>query len=404
MRRRSSEPNPQGDHRRHRPARRTTTGLAIALCLVLAGTGLAAAQTTAGFERGKPAIQSMSVLEFAPDGTLFIGDSKAGAVWAIRLNGEDPRGEIDQPMRIMDIEGKLGARMGNAADEVMIHDLAVHPLSKNQFLAVSRGRKNWKSLWELPNDVADAGLLVRVSPSGEISDVALDDVLYQRAVLPNPVDAAKTHRWKKDVSLRADAITDLALAGDTLLVAGLSNEEFASTLWRIPFPFEGDAAGTTLEIYHGAHGEYETHAPIRAFLPYDLADDLHVVASYLCTPLVTFPLEELTDGAHVRGKTVAEFGSGNAPLDMILVRVGERDKIVMSNTMLPLLSFDPAELTEHAAITSEVATYTQGVPYTPMASAGVQHIDNYGDTLVALLQRAPNGRLDLTAMPVRWLR
>ena len=200
----------------------------------------------------------MSVLEFGADGTLFVGDSKAGAVWAIRLPEEEPRGEVKEPMRIMDLEGKLGARMGNAAAEVMIHDLGVHPLSKNQFLAVSRGRQAWTSIWEMPNDVADAGLLVRISPTGEISDVSLDDVLFQKAELPNPVDAAKTHQWKEGISLRADAITDLALADGTLLVAGLSNEEFASTLWRIPFPFEGEASGTTLEIYHGAHGAFRS--------------------------------------------------------------------------------------------------------------------------------------------------
>jgi hypothetical protein len=379
--------------------------LATALMLLVAAlSSTPASAAEAGFERGAPEIRSMSVLEFGPDGTLFVGDSKAGAVWAIQLPGEEPQGEVEKPIRVMDLESKLGAMMGTDAGEVMIHDLAVNPVSKNQFLAVSRGRKAWKSLWEMPNDVADASLLVRISPTGEISDVALDDVLFQRADLPNPIDEAKIHQWKEGISLRADAITDLALAGDTLLVAGLSNEEFASTLWRVPFPFAGETSGTTLEIYHGAHGEFETQAPIRAFLPYVLKDDLHLVASYLCTPLVTFPLEDLADGAHVKGKTVAEFGSGNAPLDMILVRVGDRDKIVMSNTMLPLMSFSPEELSQHPAITDRVTTYTYGVPYEPMASAGVQHIDNYGETLVAMLQRAPNGRLDLTAMPVRWLR
>ena len=100
---------------------------------------------------------------------------------------------------------------------------------------------------------------------------------------------------------------------------------------------------------------------------------------------------------------MAEFGFGNAPWDMIRVRVEGREKIVMSNSMLPLLTFDPDELTRHPAITSKVPTYTYGVPYTARAGAGIQHIDNYGETLIAMLQRAPNGRLDLTAMSVDWL-
>jgi hypothetical protein len=39
------------------------------------------------------------------------------------------------------------------------------------------------------------------------------------------------------VRLRTSTITDLAWVDGTLLVAGVSNEEFASTLRRIPFPF-----------------------------------------------------------------------------------------------------------------------------------------------------------------------
>lgn len=380
------------------PARSDHRGRALPL-LGLALALVASAAGAAG--RGTPAIRSMSVLEFTDDGTLLVGDSKAGAVWAITLEGEAPRGEVDKPMRIMDLEGKLAPMLGTSADEVLVHDLAVHPLSKNQFLAVSRGRKAWQSMWELPNDVADATILVRITPVGEITDVSLDDVAFSRADLPNPVDPGKTHPWKEGVSLRADAITDLALAGDTLLVAGLSNEEFASTLWRIAYPFTGDGTSTTtVEIYHGAHGEFETHAPIRALLPYTVEGKPYVVASYLCTPLVTFPLSDLVDGAHLKGKTVGEFGSGNAPLDMIRVQIGDEEKILMSNTSLPLLSFDPHELSRHPGITDPVPTYTYGVPYVPTAAAGIQHIDNYGETLVALLQRTPSGRLDLTAMPV----
>lgn len=382
-----------------------------ALAVIALLAAVVAAPPAAPAQEDAPDIRSMSVLEFLPDGTLLVGDSKAGAVWSLELPGEEPRGEVEKPLRIMDLEGKLGAMLGAAADEVMIHDLAVHPLSKNQFLAVSRGRKAWTSEWHLPNDVADATILVRVSPEGEITDVSLAGVPHRRAELSNPVDAEKTHRWKEGISLRADAITDLAFVpgdgdGGTVLVAGLSNEEFASTLWRLPYPFGGDAspAHTTLEIYHGAHGEFETHAPIRTFLPYTEGDEQRLLASYLCTPLVTFRLDELEPGAHARGRTVAEFGSGNAPYDMIRVRTGDRETILMSNTSLPLLSFDPDDVARHPAITDRVPTYTYGVPYVARAGAGIQHIANYGETLVAMLQRTPSGRLDLTALPVFYLR
>jgi hypothetical protein len=381
---------------------------ALAAAIVPRLDGAAAAPPSdtdagAGFTRGNPGIRAMSVLEFGPTGTLFVGDTKAGAVFALELDGETPRGEVEKPIRVGDLEGKLAAMLGASPSEVMVHDLAVHPLSKNHFLAVSRGRQAWTQRWDLPNDVADATLLVRVTPEGAIDEVPLADVRFQRAALPNPVAPEKRHPWKEDASLRSEAITDLVYADGTLWVAGLSNEEFASTLWRLPFPFGGEAAATSLEIFHGAHGKYETEAPIRTFLRYEVGGQQRVLASYLCTPLVTFDLDELVAGAHVKGKTVAEFGSGNYPMDMVVYRKNGRDRILMANSMLPLLSFDPEDVAKHPGISEEVPTYTYGVPYVARAAAGVQHIANYGETLIAALQRAPNGQLELTALPVAWL-
>ncbi len=45
-----------------------------------------------------------------------------------------------------------------------------------------------------------------------------------------------------------------------MIVAGLSNEEFASTLRSLPFPFKEGESETSVEIYHGAHGKFETRS------------------------------------------------------------------------------------------------------------------------------------------------
>lgn len=106
---------------------------------------------------------------------------------------------------------------------------------------------------------------------------------FARVGLPNPVDPARAHGGKQGIRLRADTITDLLYAGGALFVAGLSNEEFAATLWRVEYAFEGPIATTTLESYHGAHGKLETDAPIRSFVTYPLKGSMHVLAAYLCT-------------------------------------------------------------------------------------------------------------------------
>jgi len=41
------------------------------------------------------------------------------------------------------------------------------------------------------------------------------------------------------------------------------------------------------------------------------------VAAYTCTPIVLIPLDELKDGVHIRGKTIAELGYGNTPAALI---------------------------------------------------------------------------------------
>jgi hypothetical protein len=349
---------------------------------------------------GKPELRSMSALAFGPEGVLFVGDGKAGAVFAIDLEDRTPR-EVKEPKDLVDVEAKLAALLGATPADVMIHDLAVNPLSKNVYLAVSRGRAGWTDRWLLPNDVADASVLVRVDVDGNLKAVDLASVRYAKIALPRPIDPAKQVEWKK-TSLRADAITRMAYADGALWIAGLSNEEFAATMWRAKYPFEGPVSITTLENFHGAHGKYETEAPIRAFVPYPLRGKLHVLAAYLCTPLVTFPVADLADGGHVRGRTVGEFGSGNYPLDMVLVKNEGKDKLVIANSNLPLMVVDPKDVESfEGEITKEVEGYTGGVRFESRSGTGIQQLDNFGEEHVLTLVRLGGGRLNLSPMSVK---
>jgi hypothetical protein len=376
------------------------TRLASALLLLLAAAPLRAAPPAGLFAAGRPEIRSMSALSFGPDGVLFVGDGKGGAVFALDLGARERR-TVEKPEPVTDVEGRLAALLGATPADVMIHDMAVDPLAKDVYLAVSRGRAAWNQQWLLPNDVADATVLVKITPAGAPSLVDLAAVRHARVDLPNPVDPAKTVPWKK-VSLRADTITDMVFAEGVLYVAGLSNEEFASTLWTVKYPFAGAVAATTVENYHGAHGKYETEAPVRTFVPYPLKGKAHLLAAYLCTPLVTIPVADIQDKKHVRGRTVGEFGSGNYPLDMVLVRNDGRDKIVIANSNLPLLVVDTRDIESFpAAIDSHVETYTAGVRFISRSGTGIQQMDALGDTHVLFLRRLAGGQLDLQPMSVR---
>jgi hypothetical protein len=369
------------------------------IALAVAGSG--AALEAGGLEKGRPAIRSMGALAFGPDGVLFVGDSRSGAVFAIDLGDRTPR-EVSKPERVADVEGKLAALLGATPADVLVHDMAVNPLSKNVYFAVSRGRAALETPWALPNDVADASVLVKLDEAQRFAVVDLGSVPHARLDLPRPVDPGKTHKWKQGLSLRTETITDLLFADGALWIAGLSNEEFAAAMWRAAYPFDGKVALTTIGNFHAAHGEYETDAPVRAMVAYPLKGRTHLLAAYLCTPLVTFEVGALKDGQHVRGRTIGEFGSGNYPLDMVVYKDEGRDKLLIANSNLPFLVVDPRDVEAYEGeLLARAGGYTAGVRFEARSGTGVQQLDNFGESHVILLHRLMGGRLDLSPMSVQ---
>ncbi|MEO1052515.1 MAG: hypothetical protein AAFX87_17920 [Bacteroidota bacterium] len=356
---------------------------------------------TKDFVKGKVSIQSFSVITFGPEGILFIGDARSGSVVALDLNDRTEK-KVDKPFQLADVEGKLASMLGTDADGVIIHDMAVNPISKHVYLAVSKADANELGFWRLPNDIADANILIRIDAEGKMQEVALDNVSHSIGKLPKVTEGGK-HRWRK-TDIRTEAITDIGYADGKLYVAGLSNEEFASSLKVMSFPFKDDASNTTVEVWHIAHAKSETEAPIRTLLPYELNGEKYLLASYTCTPFVSIPISSLKNGEHVKSKTLAEFGAGNMPVDIVSYKKNGKDYIVMSNMSKALIRIDPEDIAKQKAITSplEDGQYTSGLPHDVLSRVGITQIDNYGEGLLTL-QRMPNGSLNLVTYPPRWL-
>lgn len=349
------------------------------LCLLFASS------VSAGMTTGDPGIQSIGSLAFGPDGVLLIGDSISGSIVAVDLQDRAPNGEASE-LEVRDIDEKLASMLGTTARRVRINDLAVNPVSQNTYLSVTRGG-------------ADGGnLLIRVTPAGDLTDVDLSNVAFDKKVINSVVSPEKKNRRGR--SLRSEAITDIAYVDGVVYIAGLSNEEFASTLRRVSYPFDQKETATSLEIFHAAHKKYETHSPIRTLLPYELESVPHLLAAYTCTPLVTFTMDELTDGAHVKGKTVAELGSGNRPLDMVTYEKDGKDYILLANSNRTLMKIDPRDIAKAPAITEPTTERyaTDGVEYIAVAQVGVQQLDNLNADHVLVLQRMGNGALNLRSL------
>ena len=285
----------------------------------------------------------------------------------------------------------------------MIHDLAVNPISKNTYLAVSRGGENWTWEFATPNDIANADVLLKVTPEGEMSVVSLEDIRYSSVALSNPISEDSMFSWKKDVSLRVDAITYLSFHKNKLYVAGLSNEEFASTLRVFNYPFTKELSATSLEVFHGAHGKWETASPVRSFIPFDVDGKPHLLAAYMCTPLATFPVEDLKDGAHVKGRTIAELGYGNFPNDIVKLNKKGQDFLLIANSNRTMMHINVEEIEQYEGSIEEQVGALTGVPYIPLPGGQVTQMDVLDENNIVMVRRGPNGRMNLESRNSNWL-
>jgi hypothetical protein len=184
-------------------------------------------------------------------------------------------------------------------------------------------------------------------------------------------------------------------------VAGLSNEEFASKLRAIPYPFASVDAGTSVEIYHGNHQQLETRSPVNAFVPFTIENKSYLLAGYTCTPLVKFPIADLKPGGKVRGTTIAEFGAGNRVLDMIVYRKGNAEYLLTANSSRGVMKIPTNTFATAAPITTPVETETGGVPFERVASMeGVLQLDKLDDANSIVIARASTGALNLQVVPL----
>jgi hypothetical protein len=293
---------------------RASSGLAVVALLAMPAW---AADPSASLKKGTPELKSAGPLTFGPDGILFVGDTQGAAVYAIDTGDRTPaasKGAIN----VSDLRAKIAALLGTDPKQVMVNDMAINPASGKAYLSVARGRG--------PDA---APVILRVGSNGKLEEVALDSVRFAKADIPN---APGPKQMQKGQPLRNLSITDLAYADGRVFLAGLSNEEFSSRLLAIPFPFTDGVDGASVEIYHGSHGQLETRSPIRTFVAYHIKGEPYLLAAYTCTPLVKVPVADLKAGAHVKGKTIAELGNRNTPLDMVVYQKGGKDYILMTNT------------------------------------------------------------------------
>lgn len=351
--------------------------VSTALAAVVMAAGSAGA---AGLSKGTPDWKSAGPLSFGPKGVLFLADSQGAAIFAVDT-ADVQADSAGGPLKVDGIDEKIAALLGTTSKGIVITDLAVNPASGKAYLTVARGKG--------PDA---APVLVRVDRSGKTEVVSLEDVPFAKASLPNPPTKEKS---------KSESITDLAFVDGRVFVAGLSNEEFASRLLSIPYPFADASKGTSVEIYHGAHGRFETGSPVRTFAPYQIKGESFLLAAYTCTPLVKLPVAQLKPGTHVKGTTIAELGNHNKPLDLIVYQKDGKDFLLLTNSSRGVMKIPTEKVETQQGITKKVAD-TDGIAYEKIEDLkGVTQLDELDKDHALILVQTPAGaqNLETIALP-----
>lgn len=333
---------------------------------------------------------SATILEFAEKNTLFVADSDSSKIFAYTLPEVAPT-KTSESYNLEGAGSEIAELLGVKSTDVRYHDIAIHPASKEAYISVSylKGKKK-------------VSALIKANQKGDFEKVNLKK--YKSTVKSLTKTADDSVKFWRDIPATTLAITDLDYVNGTLYVSSLSTGEFASTLRKVEYPFTNKDTSTNIEIYHTVHNQTETRAPIRAMEVLNLNGVETVVAAYTCTPLVTIPTSELSDGAHVKGKTIAELGYGNTPLDVIKFTATDHTQkqedfvlVINKERSADLIRVaDLVEANNKEGLSTPEMWAKAGVPTRPIPLSGVlQAADQDGQYIATLKRNMGTGDIDL---------
>lgn len=280
--------------------------LLLALTFWSLTTPLFAANALKNTVTGTPKIGAIEVISFGPEGILLIGDGRLGQLVAVDTGDVTP---LTWTVKgIEKIDEQLAGRLGTTAKGIEILHVAVNPASHRAYVLV-RKQDDKKTL------------ILTIDGTGKINEFALEKVKYAAIALPAS-EKAPVRR-----------VTDIAWAGDRVLVGAVTNEEFASKVFSLPVPLDpmSKNAGFSTETYHVSHRKWETRAPMTALMAHEEKGKKYVVGAFACTPVVRYDLEDIKPEGKVKGESVVELGSGNQPLQMFRYEKDGKAYVLVNN-------------------------------------------------------------------------
>ena len=145
-----------------------------------------------GLEVGAPGLKSVGPLTFGPEGILFVADNAGATIFAIDVGDAGAAGE-PRPLDVDKLDTRLAAYLGCSREDVLIRDMAVHPVSQHVYLSVMRGK-----------GAAAIPVLIKIGASGTLSEVALEHVPFSQTAVedaPAEDDRSEERRVGKECRL-----------------------------------------------------------------------------------------------------------------------------------------------------------------------------------------------------------
>ena len=304
--------------------------------------------TAAQANDAKLDLKFAGALEFSDKGTLFVGDNYNGAIYSFDMTADGAPAMV-KPVTITDIDTKIADVLGVGTSAIEINDMAAHPVSGEIYISVSR-----------VGSYASRPVLLKVTQDKQVELLDLATYSFKKQALSHYPDQTTTFRprgtmgppsardiAKGDIKLSSLAIMDMVYHKNELFVSGVAYDDFLSTLRRISVPFDNTQSSANVQMYHIAHDQYETRAPIRAMAIHEIDGKDQLVAAYTCSPIVLVPLDKIVDGAKIAANTLGDMGNGQ-PIDMISYKLNGKDTLFVTNNsrspqVIPLAGLNGAK-------------------------------------------------------------
>ena len=356
-------------------------------------------------------IKSLGAMTFSPEGILFAGDKVSGAIHAFDLSAET-RSVAQFEINAYNIDAQVAGALGTATGNSKINDMVVHPKSGEVYISVTRGHGLDAIPALIKIDVTNRLQVVDL-PTLKSTSQALNKLPdgNQNFIIRGTMGPATIKEIEKSkLPMRTLSIMDIQYHKGEVFVAGITNEDFCSALRRMPYPFNGKESISNIEMFHIAHDEYETRAPIRAFVIKNIDGKDQMVAAYTCSPLVLISLDELKDGAKVKARTLGDMGNGQ-PLEMISFNMKGNDMLfVISNSrtprVIPLAGLNKAKVYTEKDFERGGKTDMDILPVGPMGkpimfTGSALHIDLLNPMQFVTIRRGPEtGSVDLETVSI----